>query len=149
MRTFLVAVLMAAVCAEAGAKAGAKMEELRKNFRAAELVLVVKPLRVEKSPGIWSGTLATFQAVQYRVVRVLKGAPPDETVTVLHPLVARSRTADEHEARLRESLFDGARTLVVFARLDNGKLVSFDENWGVVPASDETLAALEELRKGE
>jgi hypothetical protein len=68
---------------------------------------------------------------------------------VLHPLVARSRTADEHEAKLRESLFDAGRALVVFARQENGKLVSFDENWGVVPASEETLAALEELRKAE
>jgi hypothetical protein len=122
-------------------------KRFEKSFDEADMVVLARPTAIEKSPGIWSGTLATFQAVRYRVSRSLKGsgAAPDQSIVVLHPLVAKSATADTEEVHLLPSAFDPAKKYVVFIRVENDKLYCIDANYGIVVANADVIEALEQL----
>ena len=122
-------------------------ERIVKNLREADVVLVGSPTGLESSPGIWSGLLATYQGVHYRVERYIKGAgaAPVYSIVILHPLVSGAPTADLREPKLRAEVFAPGRRLVVFARVQDHKLYCIDERSGVIPADEETVRALEAL----
>lgn len=122
-----------------------------KSFNEADLVIVARPKALEPSPNIWSGTLATFQGVEHQVVRVLKGTgvEVEQTIVVMHPLVARSATAETDKPELRASAFDSSKTYVVFIRIgDDKELYCIDANHGIVEATPEVIAEVERLAGG-
>jgi hypothetical protein len=123
---------------------------VEKSFNEADLVVVARPKALKPSPNIWSGTLATFQGVEHQIVRVLKGTgvEPEQTVVVMHPLVAKSATADPDKPKLRESAFDPGKTFVVFIRVEDGQLYCVDANRGIVEATAEVVEAVERLAAG-
>lgn len=122
-------------------------KNLENSFQRAELVIVARPTRLQPSPKVWSGTLATFQGVEYQVTRVVKGAgiEPTQSIVVLHPLVAKSATADPDVPQLRASAFDTNKTYVVFIRRENGALHCISENDGIVEATAEVAEQLERM----
>lgn len=122
-------------------------KNLENSFQRAELVIVARPTRLQPSPKVWSGTLATFQGVEYQVTRVIKGVgiEPTQSIVVMHPLVAKSATADPDVAQLRASAFDTTKTYVVFLRRENGALHCISENDGIVEATAEVTEQLERM----
>lgn len=121
-------------------------DRVDQHFGQAELVALLRPVSLLPAPGAWSGTFAFYQGVRYRVVAIAKGAAPvGETLTILHPVVAGSPTADQRHPKLRSSLFDPAHTLVVFARTEKGQLYCLNENDGVLPLNEELRQRLEHL----
>src|SRR5690348_4602658 len=86
-------------------------------FQQADAVAVAVVEDVGDPPGGWSGTYAAYQQVRYRVKQFTPrrpvGAAPKE-ITVRHPVVARSRTADRHQPRLDPILFQKGNELVLF-----------------------------------
>src|SRR5262245_55888571 len=108
----------------------------------AELVLSGVLQQLGPRPTGWSGIIAMYQEARYGSVRYLKNAikfEPRDSVTVLHPVVARSRTAASDKPGLNPSLFQLRASLVLFVRVRGGKLQTFDENYGVLPAKPEVL----------
>lgn len=120
------------------------MSRRSKNLEAAELVFTGHPVQVMASPGIWAGMFASFQAVRYRIVRILKGTglAPGAEVTVLHPLVAQSPTVETEKAMLKGDFFKADRELLVFARRQGDKLICISEVDGVVEVTKEELEGL-------
>jgi len=107
------------------------------NFQAAELVFVGRPVEILKSPGIWSGTFASYQAIRYHVTRPLKGdVKINQEVTVMHPLVQGSALADTAHAQLSPTWFSIGRELIVFAKRKGERLICLSETDGVAVPSD-------------
>lgn len=120
------------------------MEGLKDNYQKAEAVFVGQVIAMDQSPASWSGTLAVYQSVSYRVLRTLKGhvGAQGDQVAVRHLLAQGSPTADEQEPRLRASLFAPGQRLLVFARKQDGVLTCLNPSDGVVLAMDKILQAL-------
>jgi hypothetical protein len=103
----------------------------------AEIVLAGVLEQLGPPSGAWSGLIAMYQEARYRNVRYLKSPrqwEQRETVTVFHPVVARSRTAAADTPALNATLFHPRAPLVLFIRVRSGRLETFDENYGVLPA---------------
>jgi len=111
------------------------VEQIAENASKSDAVAIAKVKSVGPSPQAWSGLLATYQEVHYQAVRWLK-KPPNETkgdtIAVFHPLVAKSLTADDHYPKLRESLFRVGAEVMLFLRLKDSRMETFNENSGVV-----------------
>jgi hypothetical protein len=100
-------------------------------------VLIGRVTSVGPPPGGWSGAYAAWQRVDYQVLRWLKRpkseAPPPEAVQVFHLVVARTRTADPTDPKLRETVFHPGAELILFIREKDSRYEVFDENYGVLP----------------
>jgi hypothetical protein len=80
---------------------------------------------VGRSPGFWSGIVAVFQRVHYRVVEQLRGDPLAADVVVQHPIIGPP-TTERDEPRLSSAIWcEGARLIVVCAHggatVENGR----------------------------
>jgi hypothetical protein len=114
----------------------------------ADVVAVGRVQRLGTPPRAWSGMIAMFQEVRYGPVRFLKKPrqmAQVEAISVAHPIVARSRTASSNEPGLNPALFRLGAELVLFIRVNGGKLQTFDENFGVLPAEKPLLEELGKL----
>jgi len=100
---------------------------------------------VGPAPPVWSGRVMAYQAVTYRVTRIV--ADPDQRlsvdaqVTVQHLLVAGSETADT-EPRLRPALAHPGATVIVLASWSGDQWTGVDEHHGIVVADAAHRAAL-------
>ena len=113
----------------------------------SEAVVVAAVKSVGTPPPAWSGVFAAHQPVQYQVVRWLKEPAPkiqQGTLTVFHPVVAKSLTADPNEPKLLETLFHPGAELILFLRFKDARFESFDENYGAVPSDARTQTAVVE-----
>jgi hypothetical protein len=112
---------------------------------AAPAVFEGSVVTVGATPALWSGRVAVYQAVTYRVTRVV--ADRDHRlsvggeVTVQHLLVAGSETAN-HEPRLRPALARPGATVIVLARWSGDHWEGVDEHHGIVVADAAHRAAL-------
>ena len=100
---------------------------------------------VGPTPGVWSGRFVAYQAVTYRVTRIVVDADHQLSVgarlTVHHVLVAGSETADA-SPRLRPTLVHGGAAVIVLARWIGDRWAGLDEHHGVVVADAAHRAAL-------
>lgn len=105
----------------------------------AEAALFGTVQQVGTSPRIWSGHVAVFQPVSWRVDRWLKGAPalPCDVISVLHPVVSGARTAHRSEPCLSEDFFRKGTAMALFLQLREDAWICSDENVGAVPLSPE------------
>jgi hypothetical protein len=100
---------------------------------------------VGPTPAVWSGRYAAYQAVTYRVTRIV--ADPDRLlsvdaqVTVQHLLGAGSETADARP-RLRPALAHAGAPVIVLARWTGDHWTGVDEHHGLVVADAAHRAAL-------
>jgi hypothetical protein len=100
---------------------------------------------VGPTPAVWSGRYAAYQAVTYRVTRIV--ADPDHQlsvdaqVTVQHLLVAGSETADARP-QLRPALAHAGAPVIVLARWSGDHWTGVDEHHGLVVADGAHRAAL-------
>lgn len=112
---------------------------------AAPTVFEGDIVAVGATPAVWSGRYAVYQAITYRVTRVV--TDPDHRlaagaqVTVQHLLVAGSETADIHP-RLRPALAHTGATVIVLARWAGDRWTAVDEHHGLVVADAAHRAAL-------
>lgn len=110
----------------------------------------VEVLTVGRPPGGWSGAYAAFQEVSYRVIEKWPrkvSFQPAERISVVHAVVACSRTADPTFPRLDPSLFKPSEKLVVFLVLEADVWHTTGENNGAFSATAEVLAAVRELTR--
>jgi len=117
-------------------------ESITHNVAKASLVIVAKVESVGTPPKIWSGTLAVYQEVKYQPISYLKRPPQQKevaSIVVYHPVVAHSLTVDPQVPKLQDSLFKPGTKVILFLQERDSKLETFDENYGVVRYSDETL----------
>lgn len=114
--------------------------------RAAPAVFEGEIVRVERGPKAWSGTLVIYQAVTYRVTRVVTDRAgrlsTGAELTVRHPVVAQSATADTTEPQLRPALARVGNAVIVLAAWSDDRWTSTDENHGLVIADATHRAAL-------
>lgn len=77
------------------------------------VAFVGEVVEVGRSPGVWSGILAVFQRVHYRVVERLRGDLPESDVVVQHPIVGPP-TTEKDDPRLSSAIWcEGARLVVI------------------------------------
>lgn len=103
---------------------------------SADVVFIGEVLALHASPGIWSGRAIAYQRVEYHVLRVFKSSPKIPTIgkiAILHPIIARSPTADLSEPRLHPERFRVGTHLLIAAKLD--------EDDGAVQAVDADRSA--------
>ncbi|HSS00286.1 MAG TPA: hypothetical protein VLM79_24680 [Kofleriaceae bacterium] len=112
---------------------------------AAPAVFEGDIVAVGAAPAAWSGRYAVYQAITYRVTRVV--TDPDHRlavgtqVTVQHLLVAGSETADTRP-RLRPALAHTGAAVIVLARWAGDRWTAVDEHHGLVVADAAHRAAL-------
>ena len=114
---------------------------LSASIEAAEVAFVGEILTIDQAPNAWSGVLAIYQPVTYRVEVGLKGAEAAQEITVQHPLVMGSVTAAKRTPGLAPELFKVGASLTVFARHQGEQLVCLSETTGVLAATDAHRAA--------
>lgn len=116
-----------------------------KNASIADAVAIANVKSVGAPPPAWSGVFASYQQVQYQVVRWLRKPAQESTsdsLVVFHPVVAKSLTADAHNPKLREALFRVGSELILFLREKDSGLEAIDENYGAVRADPKTVEAV-------
>jgi hypothetical protein len=112
---------------------------------AAPTVFEGEIVTVGAAPAGWSGRYAVYQAITYRVTRVV--TDPDRRlavgaqVTVQHLLVAGSETADTRPG-LRPALAHAGAAVIVLARWTGDRWTAVDEHHGLVVADAAHRAAL-------
>lgn len=103
----------------------------------APMVAVGSITAVGPAPLIWSGRLAVYQEVTYRVQRWFRLRPPlwpsNDVLVVRHPIVFKSRTAHPTEPRLNEEIFRPGAVMVLFIDLVDNAWTCIDENYGAIP----------------
>lgn len=120
-------------------------EQTVQDLHIADIVLVGEVVSVEESPGVWAGRLASYQAVKYRVVRVLKrtAANIGDTLTIEHPLIEGARTVHKTTPQLDETMFRAGQRLIILARMKDSSARALNADRAVLAATAETLAAVE------
>ncbi len=150
LTTFAALLLLAQGCV-----AQVDLARIRKNAKEAQIILVAEILAVGPKPGFWSGQFEAFQEVHYEVVSVLKGKLTRKEILAKHPVVKNSETSDVIVPRLSTRLFFKGNKVILFldelTEHDMGKLSiclvhvqfrTYDEDFGVVPATPELLDAV-------
>jgi hypothetical protein len=112
---------------------------------AAGAIFEGEILAIGPTPGVWSGRFAAYQAVTYRITKIV--TDPDkrlsigEQVIVQHLLVAGAETADL-QPRLRRALVAVGAAVLVLVNWSDDHWTGFDEHYGIVTADDTHRAAL-------
>lgn len=100
---------------------------------------------VEPAPMVWSGLLAVYQTVTYRIVKIItdndKRLSVDTQLLVRHLIVLQSKTADT-KPQLRPDLVKIGVTVIVLADWRDNQWTGVDEHFGIVPADSAHRAAL-------
>jgi hypothetical protein len=115
------------------------------NASKADAVAIANVRSLGAPPPAWSGVFASYQQVQYQVVRWLRKPAQESTsdsLVVFHPVVAKSLTADAHNPKLNNSLFRIGSELILFLREKDSRLETIDENYGAVRADAKTVEAV-------
>ena len=132
-------------------------EALVEAAKHSEVVVAAEVVSVDRSPGYWSGVLASVQHVRYRVLETLKGNVQHTDIDAGHYVVANSLTADRKMAQLSTTLFKPGNHVVLMlsrerghgCRLDDAPdgveaFCSPDENTGATLASPSLIRKLRE-----
>jgi len=148
----LTSVLTATFLASLPLSSGAPQKEHKMDFQLierltqqADAIAVGTVKSLGSPPPAWSGVFAAYQPVHYHVVKWLrKPAPGNERdgITVFHPVVAKSRTADPDHPKLLESLFHPGAELILLLRVKDSRFETFDENYGVIQNDAKTQEAV-------
>jgi hypothetical protein len=153
MSKSIVVLLSLVICLIQIVEAQVKDEQkIIQNLNKAEIVVVAEVLEIGKEPGFWSGYFATFQTVHYRIVEVIKGSLEENEISIRHPVVKNSRTADKSKPKLSSIIFAKGNRLILFIEKQNGKesdrrsncnsndgYQTFDENFGVLIADEDIV----------
>lgn len=120
-------------------------EALKEQIQASDLVFIGAVVSMGKPPVGWSGFGNTYQAVNYKIDRILKGSYHEPEISILHVLVFGSLTAQEGEqSALSPELFAIKSKLIVSAqKTDKGQWKSLFENYGALPATQEWIRKIE------
>lgn len=102
--------------------------------RKAASVVIARVEKVHESPGIWCGVLETHQDVTWKVLRVVDGQTPPETLRIGHLLVAKSRLVDT-SPRLDPRLVHKDATAVLFLARNGEAWGVLDEEFSVRPSA--------------
>lgn len=116
--------------------------ELDRASRRSEMVFLGFVEALGAAPPCWTGLLASFQEVTYRVDEVLAGESAETGIVVRHLVVRNSPTAEPGDSPgLSAELFSRGALLLVMAIRDRaGRWVSTSERFGALPASTEAVA---------
>ena len=114
----------------------------RTDARAADVVFLGEIASIEESPGVWSGRLASYQTVHYRVLRLFKqGADAlAATVAIDHPLLEGGRTVSKSAPQLDPDLFRIGHKLLICAKQKGGTLRALNADRAALLATDELVA---------
>ena len=120
-------------------------DTLRSVAIESDIILTGSVLSIGKPPNGWSGYGSTFQAVTYKVEKILKGQYSQPEITIHHIVVSESLTAQEgDEPGLSPDLFAINNKLIVSAQKAPGDIwKSLSEDQGALPATDEYLRMME------
>lgn len=102
-----------------------------------DLIFVGTVESVGPPPGQWSGPVATYQEVRYRVEETIKGTVAAHEIGVLHAVVRNGPTAEPGDVPgLSSWLFASGSKVVVMAVHDAfGPWVAPSEYFGAMPYS--------------
>jgi len=102
-----------------------------------ELIFVGTIESVGPPPSHWSGPLAAYQEVHYRVDQTIKGEPIGPHMVAIHPVVRDSPTAEPGNVPgLSCRLFQCGATLLVMGVAHSGGLCCVaSEHFGAMPYS--------------
>jgi len=133
---------------------------LRQNIKESELIILGEIVDViPPELNAWSGPMVIFQAVQYKVKKVLKGQFGKSEISVMHYLVYGSRTAnkDINFPELSSDLFKINNQLLLLLRtkelptktyngiVSKNYYVTIDETCGVFPPDSALFKKVEEM----
>lgn len=111
---------------------------LERAAKSADAVFEAVVVDAGRAPGVWSGVLAAYQTVTYRITKVVTAHDPrlsaGTKLAVSHAIVAKSATADR-APRLRPDLVHVGARVIVLARWSAGdrRWLGVDEDSGIVP----------------
>lgn len=104
---------------------------------AADAVFEGEVLALGPAPSVWSGRLAVYQTVTYRITKIVtdpgKRLSVGAETVVAHLLVSGSETADS-QPRLRPALVAVGATVIVLAKWSDDHWTGVNEHYGVVYA---------------
>ena len=103
----------------------------------SEVIFVGTVQGVSPPPRYWSGPLASYQEVRYRVDETITGDIPGPELVVVHAVVSHSPTAEPGDIpSLSTRLFgQGARLLVMGIVDSRGRCFAASEHFGAMPYS--------------
>jgi hypothetical protein len=118
------------------------LKELSKEM---DLIFVGSVLSVGKPPRGWSGYGGSYQTVQYKVEKILKGQLEEPQITIQHIVVYGSNTAQEGDKPgLSPELFSvNAKVIVSSQKTESGTWKSLSEDAGALPATQDWLQKME------
>jgi hypothetical protein len=93
----------------------------------SEVIVVAEIVKVDPSPGYWSGVLASVQHVHYKVLETLKGNVRQTDIDAGHYVVANSLTADRKVAQITSALFKPGNHVVLMLSRERGHGCRLDE----------------------
>ena len=121
------------------------LERVHNAKAKADTVIEAIVVSVGTAPGSWSGRLAVYQQVIYRVTSIIfdhTGRVRENTeLTVDHLIVAGSETADV-QPHLRPDLVARGNRAIVILRWQDGRWIGIDEHVGVVAATEDVRRAV-------
>ena len=131
-------------------------QRLQQLVHKTQYVIVAEVVEVKPAPGFWSGQVAALQYVHYKVIKSLKGNPPDH-IEVGHYVVKNSLSADKDRARLSPELFRVGNRLILIIELERSKhqaepgkvkFISPDENCGAMLATEQSIQVVTRIING-
>ncbi len=93
----------------------------------SEVVVIAEVVKVDASPGYWSGVVASVQHVRYRVLETLKGKVRRADIDAGHYVVANSLTADQKVPQLSSTLFKPGNHVVLMLNRERGHGCRLDQ----------------------
>lgn len=102
-------------------------DALIKVAKNSEVVVVAEVVTVHRSPGIWSGLVASVQHVRYKVLETMKGNVQRFDIDVGHYVVANSLTADRKVPQLSPTLFKPGNRVVLMLSRERGHGCKLDD----------------------
>lgn len=112
------------------------------DLRAADLVLVGEVVAIGPPPSSWSGRIAQFQAVTYRIMRTLKSAAPLPTdgVTLHHPIVHGLRGVQKDAPAIDARLLPVGARVILLATTHGERRDLLETDRAILGADDLTLS---------